>query len=111
MIPRCFKMHPADNVATMLDDADSGPVAVLGERAAPQLAARERIARGHKIALTDIAAGLAVVKFGARIGLASRKIDAGTWVHLHNLTSALDARSATLDLESGAPTDTSAAYD
>jgi altronate dehydratase small subunit len=109
MIPHCFQIHPQDNVATLIDDALVGPVEVIGT-AQRELVAIENIAHGHKIALADIAAGQAVVKFGVRIGHASHPIQRGAWVHLHNLASDLDERSGTLDLHSGAPTDTASAY-
>ena len=109
MTPRCFQGQPQDNVATLVDDAVPGPIDVIGaERRA--VTAVEDISRGHKVALRDVAAGEAVIKFGARIGHATRAIRAGEWVHLHNLASDLDARSGTLDLHSGAPTDTDSAY-
>lgn len=111
MPARCFQIHPGDNVATLLEDVAAGPVELIGSSSgASSLAARESIARGHKIALADIAAGAAVTKFGTRIGHAKQPIARGAWVHLHNLASDLDARSGTLDLHSGAPTDTSSAY-
>jgi altronate dehydratase small subunit len=106
MDQRCFKVNLADNVATMLDDVEAAaPVRVLGDgdRAVHSL---EPISMGHKIALVDIAAGAPVVKFGVAIGHASRPITAGQWVHLHNLSSNFDERSQTLDLHTGAATDT-----
>jgi altronate hydrolase/altronate dehydratase small subunit len=106
--PRCFQIQPQDNVATLLDDG-SGAAQVLG--AQPQeIRLLEKIERGHKVALRDIAANEAVVKFGVRIGHATRHVAPGAWVHLHNLASDLDDRSGTLDLHSGAPTDTASAY-
>ena len=48
----------------------------------------DAIPRGHKIALCDIAAGAAVVKYGSPIGTASSPIAAGTHVHTHNVASA-----------------------
>jgi len=108
MTPRCFQIQTQDNVATLLDDA-SGVVQVLG--AQPQeIRLLEKIELGHKVALRDIAVGEAIVKFGARIGHASRAINRGAWVHLHNLASDLDERSGTLELHSGTPTDTASAY-
>lgn len=104
---RAFQVHPADNVATLLDDAPAGPVACGGGAVVTAL---EPIARGHKIALRAIAAGEPVTKFGVRIGHATQPIPPGAWVHLHNLASDLDARSGTLDRHSGAPTDTQSAY-
>jgi altronate dehydratase small subunit len=109
MKPRCFQIQPQDNVATVIDDVVAGPVELIGA-ARGEIAANEKISRGHKIALRDIAAHEAVMKFGVRIGHATQPIQRGTWVHLHNLASDLDERSASLDLHSGAPTDTASAY-
>jgi altronate dehydratase small subunit len=108
MKPRAFQIHPADNVATLLDDAED-VVQVLGAQLL-EIRLLEKISRGHKVALQDIARGGALVKFGAEIGHAIKPIKHGAWVHLHNLASNLDERSATLDLHSGVPTDTSSAY-
>lgn len=109
MKSRCFQIQPQDNVATLIDDAVAGPVGVIGASHG-ELVVREKIDRGHKLALRDIAANEAIVKFGVRIGHATKTIARGDWVHLHNLASDLDDRSGTLDLHSGAPTDTASAY-
>jgi altronate dehydratase small subunit len=108
-MPRAFQIHAEDNVATLMDDAASGLVEIIGASKST-VVAPEKIARGHKIALRDIPANQAVIKFGVRIGHATQVIPRGAWVHLHNLASDLDERSGTLDLHSGAPTDTSSAY-
>jgi hypothetical protein len=109
MMPRAFQIQTEDNVATLMDDATAGAVEIIGASKSTVMAS-EKIARGHKIALKDIAVNEAVIKFGVRIGHATRAIPRGAWVHLHNLASDLDERSGTLDLHSGAPTDTSSAY-
>ena len=109
MIPRAFQIQPQDNVATLLDDAEPGPVEVIGA-VREKVVAGERILRSHKIALREIAANEAVIKYGVRIGHATQAIKKGAWIHLHNLASDLDERSGTLDLHSGAPTDTTSAY-
>src|SRR4051794_1781812 len=108
MPTRCFQLHAQDNVATMLDDAAAGTtVSVLGADLEDQiLTAAEAISLGHKVALRDLAKGDAVFKFGVQIGHATRPIQRGQWVHLHNLASDFDERSATLDLHTGAATDT-----
>jgi hypothetical protein len=109
MTPRAFQIHANDNVATLLDDASGGELEILGEGTG-KVPSLEKISRGHKVALGDIAANKAIIKFGVRIGCATQPIKRGAWVHLHNLASDLDERSCTLDLHSGAPTDTSSAY-
>ena len=105
---RCYQIHPEDNVATMLENGN-GRTQILGaQRGELQLA--EPVALGHKVALRPIEAGEAVIKVGVGIGRATKPIARGAWVHLHNLASDLDERSATLDLHSGAPTDSESAY-
>jgi len=99
-------VHRDDNVATLLQDAAPGPISLLGEAPQPDVAAIEAVARGHKVALINLPAGAAVVKYGVVIGKATHDIRVGGWVHTHNCASPLDARSATLDRHTGAPTDT-----
>lgn len=103
-MPRCFRINAQDNVATMLDDG-AGIVDVLGQ-SQQRIELSEQIALGHKVALSDIRAGDPIVKFGVAIGRATRDISAGQWVHLHNCSSNFDERSQTLDVHSGATTDT-----
>jgi altronate hydrolase len=105
---RLLRIDPRDNVAVALsalaagegfaicdavDAAAAGATAPAG--AAPAAAcldggrASEAIPAGHKLALSDIPAGGAVVKYGRTIGLAKGAIAAGSWVHSHNLASGL----------------------
>lgn len=100
-----FRIHPHDNVATLLGDGEDA-VTLIGGHA---VALNEAISMGHKVALADIAAGEAVVKFGIAIGAASMAIRAGDWVHLHNCTSRFDERSGGFDVVTGAAKDM--AYD
>ena len=103
--PRCFKIDASDNVATLLADAAPGPLIVVGESGL-QITTLEPINLGHKVALHDIAQGESIIKFGIPIGHASKNIRTGQWVHLHNCASGFDDRSQTLDIHSGAATDT-----
>ncbi len=105
MMTRAFQVQPQDNVATLLDDAVAGPVELVGGNAS-QLQLLEPVKLGHKVALANLRPGDRVVKLGVPIGHATKLIERGSWVHLHNLASDLDERSGTLDLQSGAPTDT-----
>ncbi len=54
----------------------------------------DAIGLGHKLARRPIAAGDAVLKYGAPIGTASRDIAPGDHVHLHNLQSSYTATHA-----------------
>jgi altronate dehydratase small subunit len=100
-----FQIHPADNVATLLDDAGAEVVLILGSSAPLEVALVGPIAMAHKVALCDIAADEAILKYGVPIGIATEIIRRGGWVHLHNCRSTLDERSSTLDVETGATTD------
>lgn len=102
-ISDAFRIHPDDNVATLLGDADEAVMIVGGG----EVALRELVALGHKVALADIAEGAAVVKFGIPIGTASMSIRAGDWVHLHNCASRFDERSGGFDVATGAAKDMS----
>lgn len=110
---QAYQIHAADNVVTLLSDVSAGTrVKVLGETgdpggtSTPSLTARAGVREGHKLAVRSIAAGEDVLKFGVPIGYATVAIEAGDWVHLHNCASHFDDRSQTLDLETGAATDT-----
>jgi altronate dehydratase small subunit len=105
---QCFKVNRDDNVGTLLDDADGGAVRVIGEvdGQPDSLQLREPIKLGHKAALADIPEGQPIIKHGVPIGRASVSIRRGDWVHLHNCQSNFDQRSGSLDLHSGAATDT-----
>jgi (2R)-sulfolactate sulfo-lyase subunit alpha len=48
----------------------------------------EPVPLGHKIALTDIAAGQDVIEYGQRVAIASKDIRQGDHVHVHNVRSA-----------------------
>src|SRR6266516_3056737 len=106
MMTRAFQVQPQDNVATLLDDAVAGPIELVGGAASQLIQLLEPVKLGHKVALANLRPGDAVVKLGVPIGHATKAIERGSWVHLHNLASDLDERSGTLDVHSGAPTDT-----
>ena len=62
-----------------------------GERlevAGGRLEVRDSVPAWHKVALTEMAPGEAVVKFGRSIGIALRAIHPGEHVHSHNLATA-----------------------
>ena len=82
---RLLVISPRDNVATALEPLSCGDIVEVPGHA---LRIGEAIPRGHKVALADIAAGSAVIKYGSAIGIASAPIPAGAHVHTHNLASA-----------------------
>jgi altronate hydrolase len=76
--PRSIRLSPRDNVVVAVDEIEKGKLAAGG------IAANARITRGHKMAVTPIAAGQPILKFGQIIGFATEEIVPGDWVHEHN---------------------------
>ena len=83
---RIIRIHPKDTVAVALDTLLPGDVLHLEQ----EIRVRETVKKGHKVALKPVKAGDEIIKYGYPIGRASRDIDAGTWVHIHNLTTGLE---------------------
>lgn len=77
-------LSPSDNVAVLAHDVPAGAVVRAGDRV---LTAERAIGLGHKIALGPIARGGRIVKHGAAIGSATRDIEPGEHVHVHNMRS------------------------
>jgi galactarate dehydratase len=73
-------LNPLDNVAVARVQVAAGTV--LEEFG---ITALEAVPQGHKIALTDIAAGEPVRKYGQIIGFARMGIEPGRHVHTQNL--------------------------
>jgi galactarate dehydratase len=75
--PHTIRMHSADNVAIVANDGGLPAGTVLPS----DLVLLGDVPQGHKVALTDIAAGGAVMRYGVVIGHALKAIPAGSWVH------------------------------
>jgi len=81
-------MNRLDNVATVLDDVEKNEiVSCKGLTDIVELKANENIPRGHKMALSAIPGGAAVVKYGFEIGYSLCEIAKGSYVHVHNVGS------------------------
>ena len=76
-----IKIHALDNVAVALADFAEGTEVSVDNQT---VTLRQDVARGHKFALTDIAKGANVIKYGLPIGYALADIAAGEHVHAHN---------------------------
>lgn len=84
----------ADNVATVLRALAPGEQArVQTPSGMVALQVEEAIPLCHKVALGEIPAGAAIVKYGAPIGRALTAIGPGQHVHVHNLKSERDRSS------------------
>lgn len=81
-----IKINQEDNVAVALRPIARGETLTVGDVSVTVL---EEIPQGHKVALRPVKAGEKVVKYGFCIGFAKEDIEAGGWVHVHNLKTAL----------------------
>jgi hypothetical protein len=82
--PQIIRLSPKDNVAVAIGALQAGEGIILEGRT---ITAGEPIPVRHKIAVTPIAAGAKVVKYGLPIGTATQDIPEGCHVHTHNLKS------------------------
>ncbi|MCR5177363.1 MAG: altronate dehydratase family protein [Lachnospiraceae bacterium] len=87
---KIIRIHELDNVAVALEDIRSGETVEAGDL---KISVMQDIPRGHKLALTAIADGEAVVKYGYRIGCATKDIPAGAHVHTHNVKTTLSGEA------------------
>ena len=74
--------HEDDNVAIAVRPVASGEAVVV--KAEERVKAAEDVDVGHKIALSSIASGAIVYRYGEPIVEATEAIGAGAWVHVHN---------------------------
>lgn len=103
-----IRIHPKDVVAVALKPLEKGKTAEID---GSTIILREDIPQGHKFALTDIAAGSPVIKYGCSIGNAKENIPCGTWVHIHNVKTGLgDLLTYTYDKQDTTLEETEAAY-
>src|SRR5262249_25490794 len=72
--PRPLRLSAEDNVVVAVDQIAAG-VDAAG------VTARERIMRGHKMAIKAVREGEPIRKYGQTIGFASKAIAPGEWVH------------------------------
>lgn len=75
-------LHPSDNVVIAMVPLAAQRVITVGTS---KITLQSTIGAGHKIAITAIAVGDAVRRYGQIIGFATAPIAAGSHVHTHNL--------------------------
>ena len=92
--PLAIRMHPADNVAIIANDGGLPAGTVMPSGVAEGLVLLNKVPQGHKVALTDLAKGQAVMRYNVPIGFARQAILAGSWVHerLLDMPSARELR-------------------
>ena len=75
--PRFIRVHANDNVAVVVNEGGLP----AGARFASGLVLCDAIPEAHKVALTDLAQGDAIIRYGVTIGYANRPVPRGSWVH------------------------------
>jgi altronate dehydratase small subunit len=86
--PKVWIIAPRDNVGTVVGGegvADQTLTVIGAANGAIKL--KSPIPHGHKVALTSLASGADVVKYGVVIGRLVHAVDPGEHVHTHNLES------------------------
>jgi Altronate dehydratase len=79
-------INPADNVAVAIQKLEEGETLGIN---GTLLTVKTPIETGHKFSITDISAGENVIKYGFPIGHATRPIQPGEHVHVHNVKTNL----------------------
>lgn len=87
---RALIIHPDDNVANLIGvgrKGESVQCMVEGQPGTATIVLRDNIPANHKFARVAIQTGASIIKYGLSIGRASRDIQAGEYVHVHNIES------------------------
>ena len=75
-----------DNLATAIVDIGANTeVSVKIEEKVKKILVKQPIPFGHKFALREIESGSEVIKYGEVIGRATKNIELGEHVHIHNV--------------------------
>ena len=86
-LARAVRVRPTDDVAVAVDALEPGDVITVGD---DSVRIREAIPAGHKVALRSLGVGEVVHKYGWAIGRLTAAVEAGDWIHSHNLKTQLE---------------------
>ena len=75
-------LNPADNIAICLGDVSAGEIIKQDDL---NLTATQSIPRGHKICTKNVKKSEGIIKYGERMGHATKDITIGEHVHTHNV--------------------------
>jgi altronate dehydratase small subunit len=88
MTKNALLMNKSDNVVTVISlIIEQEEVIFESEGNLIHIKVKNTIPFGHKVAISDIKKGDTVIKYGTVIGEAKENIEAGDYVHTHNLVS------------------------
>jgi galactarate dehydratase len=99
--PRLIRLNARDNVAIVANDLGLP----AGTRTEDGLTLRRFVPQGHKVALVDIAAGAAIIRYGETIGSAKADIVAGDWIEESRVAMPDAPALSNLPMPSGPPVD------
>ena len=94
---KAIQIDGKDNVATVTSDVEARETVEVLSPDGEVIGRPEALSPvqfGHKLAMVDFEKGDQVIKYGEVIGVASRGIGVGEWVHVHNVESATVPTSA-----------------
>ncbi len=90
MNPMALRCSDKDNVAVLFEEnVTAGTDVDVRDKRGNTMVVKinEAIPYGHKLALAAIAKGEDIIKYGESIGIATRDIASGDYVHIHNMDS------------------------
>ncbi len=90
MNPMALRCSDKDNVAVLFEEnVTAGTDVDVRDKRGNTMVIKinEAIPYGHKLALAAIAKGGDIIKYGESIGIATRDIAPGDYVHIHNMDS------------------------
>lgn len=85
--PKVLVINKSDNVGVALEDLRKGQVITFGDECFPLLT---DVGFGHKFAVREVADASYIVKYGAKVGIATQPIKVGEHVHVHNVRDIVD---------------------
>lgn len=80
-------LSPTDNIVVLARRGEAGDSIQWGEGSERSLRLVSALGLGHKVACRRIGKGEKILKYGVSIGSATRDIELGEHVHLHNMKS------------------------
>ncbi len=86
---RALVLDSIDNVCILLSNTEKNDMVILSDKKGT-IKLTEAVGFGHKASLRPINNGDEIIKYGHRIGVATKNIEPGEWVHLHNMKSVVD---------------------
>ena len=82
---RGIQLNDIDTCVTLTEAADACDIIRVEGNGEKTVTAKEFVPKWHKVAVKSVKSGGRIYKYGAVIGIATRDIEAGEHVHIHNI--------------------------